>query len=78
MPLARRLPKFGFTNLFRIQRQVVNVEDLAKLKGDAVVDATALAASGLIRHSKQPVKLLARGEISSAVSLRVDAASDAP
>ena len=37
MPLARRLPKFGFTNLFRIPRQVVNVEDLAKLKGDSVI-----------------------------------------
>jgi large subunit ribosomal protein L15 len=75
MPLARRLPKRGFTNIFRRAAQVVNVKDLARFDANTVVDAAALAAAGLVAHGNRPVKVLGEGELSSAVKLSVHAIS---
>lgn len=78
MPIARRLPKHGFHNPFRVERQVVNVCDLAaRFEAGASVDAEALERAGLVSHTDKPVKVLADGEISIALSLRVDAISAA-
>jgi len=80
MPLARRVPKFGFHSPFRVEYQVVNLADLAKalesgkLKGPAV-GPEALLASGLIRRKKQPVKILGTGELKGAVELSAHAFS---
>ncbi|MCH6562833.1 MAG: 50S ribosomal protein L15 [Myxococcales bacterium] len=76
MPLSRRLPKFGFTNIFRVPRQVVNLRDLARFEAGTVVDPTALAGAGLVARADRPVKVLAQGEISVALKLRVDAVSE--
>lgn len=72
MPLHRRLPKRGFTNIFRIDYAVVNVEQLEKVfdKG-AVVDPAALRASRLVRGASEPVKILARGDIRKALTVKV-------
>lgn len=73
-PLYRRLPKLkGFTNIFKVEYQVVNVADLAKFTG--VVEATTLKEAGLIRSALKPVKLLGNGEISTAVTVKVQKVS---
>ena len=75
MPLARRLPKRGFTNIFREERQVVNLGSLARFDAGATVDAAALFGAGLIARADRPVKVLALGELEHAITLRVAAIS---
>ena len=73
LPLVRRLPfKRGFTNIFRVEYQEVNVDDLARLfsEGDTITPQ-ALAAAGLIKKADEPVAVLGRGELG--VSLTVSA-----
>ncbi|MEO1091963.1 MAG: 50S ribosomal protein L15 [Pseudomonadota bacterium] len=81
MPIYRRLPKRGFKNHpFRTFYQLVNLDRLQQAVesgklGGAPIDAEALVAAGVVRNAKDPVKLLARGALSAAVSLEVNAAS---
>lgn len=63
MPLARRLPKRGFNNLFRVEYQVVNVADLKKFESGAAVTPDVLYEKGLIRKKNRVVKILGGGEI---------------
>jgi len=70
MPLHRRLPKRGFTNLFRREYAIVNLDDLAgRFAAGAVVDPDALRKSRLVT-TKQPIKVLARGEIGVALTVK--------
>ena len=69
MPLTRRLPKRGFTPPFRVENQVVALDDLARLSGSEITPES-LAAAGLIDGNKGPAKLLANGEISQAYTVR--------
>jgi large subunit ribosomal protein L15 len=75
MPLQRRLPKRGFTNIFRVPFQVVNLGDLDRFDANATVDVDALLERGLIRHLNNPVKLLADGEIKKPLKITVHACS---
>jgi large subunit ribosomal protein L15 len=75
MPLQRRLPKFGFTNLFTVKYQVINVADLAKFEEGAEITAEVLREKGLIRKLEVPVKLLGNGDIKNKVSVTVNAVS---
>lgn len=83
MPLHRRLPKRGFTNLFRNRFQVINIGriqqaiDAGRLSADAVIDGAALAAAGMLRLADGPIRLLAKGEIKAAVTVKVSDASEA-
>ena len=70
MPLTRRLPKRGFTNMFRVESQVVSLADLSRISEGTEVNPDSLAEAGLIRTRKGPAKLLANGEISHAVTVR--------
>jgi len=76
MPIQRRLPKRGFKNPTRVDFQVINVGRLADAKAGTVVDAKWLRAEGLVRR-QGPIKLLANGELKVALTIHVDAASDA-
>jgi large subunit ribosomal protein L15 len=78
MPLQRRVPKLkGFTNPNRVPYAVINVELLAEVfPGGGDVDPEALLAHGLVRKGR-PVKVLARGEISTALVVKAHAFSDA-
>lgn len=67
MPLIRRIPKRGFTNLNRVEYQVVNVRDLERVEGD--VTPESLKAAGLVRSLKKPVKILGIGEVSRKVAV---------
>ncbi len=75
MPLQRRLPKFGFTNIHKKEFQVVNVEDLEKIKKKENITHEVLFENGLIRKKRVPVKLLGNGELKSKVTIKVDAVS---
>ncbi len=68
MPLHRRLPKRGFTNIFRQEYAVVNLERLAGL-GESTITPGVLAKAGLIKRAEQLVKILGDGELSSALTV---------
>jgi large subunit ribosomal protein L15 len=70
MPLTRRLPKRGFTNIFRIESQVVSLEDLNRVPEGTEITPESLAEAGVIRSRKGPAKLLANGELAHAVTVR--------
>jgi large subunit ribosomal protein L15 len=70
MPLHRRLPKRGFFNPFRTEYAVVNLDDLAeRFTAGTVVDPDTLRKSRLVT-TKQPIKVLARGEIGVALTVK--------
>lgn len=73
-PLARRLPKLpGFRNPNRIAYKAVNVSRLdAKFNAGDVVDAESLKAAGITKHIEEPVKVLGDGEITKALTVKVD------
>ncbi len=75
MPLPRRVPKVGFTNIFAKPRQSLNVKALARFEKGAVVDVPALAEVGLVPRADVAVKLLGEGELGVALTVRVDAVS---
>ena len=75
MALARRLPKRGFTNLFRKEFQIVNLEAIQNLGLDTV-DAQILADSGLVRSALKPIKILADGELKLKVTVTASAFSE--
>ena len=83
MPLHRRLPKRGFTNLFRTRYQIVNTGriqsalDDGRIANGSAVTAEVLASIGLIRSASKPVRLLAKGDITSPVTLSLNSASAA-
>jgi large subunit ribosomal protein L15 len=67
MPLHRRLPKRGFTNIFRQEYSIVNLEKLAAL-GEATINPDVLRKAGVI-STKRPVKILGDGELTSALTV---------
>jgi large subunit ribosomal protein L15 len=75
MPLVRRLPKRGFTNLFRKPWAIINVRDLARFPADTLVDAEVLQRAGIIKKSAGSVKLLGQGAINVPLTVRVKAIS---
>ena len=72
MPLHRRLPKRGFTNIFKKQYTIVSLSVLDRFDAGTVVNKSVLLESGLIKKSDELVKILANGEISKALTLEVD------
>ncbi|MBE0564801.1 MAG: 50S ribosomal protein L15 [Krumholzibacteria bacterium] len=78
MPLNRRLPKRGFTNIFKKSFQLVNVDELeAVFEAGAKVDNESLALAGLVKHLDRPVKLLGRGKVEKSLQIEVAKASRA-
>ena len=75
MPLHRRLPKRGFTNIFKKKYAVVNLRDLARFDKDTVVDGAVLKAAGLLKGRSDGIKLLGQGTIDHALVLKVDLCS---
>lgn len=70
MKITRRIPKRGFTNPFRVESQVVSLDDLAALPEGAEVTREALVAAGLVSARKGPAKILGNGELARAVVVR--------
>ena len=77
MPLQRRVPKRGFNNIFATEYATVNVSDLEKkFEAGATVDAQSLVESGLIKKTLDGIKVLGKGEITKALTVKVDAVSE--
>ena len=71
MPLHRRIPKRGFHNEFRVEYAVVNLDTLAeRFDAGTVITPELLREQGLIRSTRQPIKVLARGDISKKLTVR--------
>ena len=70
MPLARRIPKRGFNNIFASKYATVNVSDLNKFKDGTEVDTELLIASGLIKKAYDGVKILGNGELTSQLTVK--------
>ena len=71
MPIQRRLPKRGFTNIFRKRIAVINIRDLLTFKSGSLVDEDALVKAGLIKGKKDGIKLLGQGDISIALNVKL-------
>jgi large subunit ribosomal protein L15 len=69
MPLHRRLPKRGFTNIFREEYAVVNLERLASL-GESTITPEVLKKAGILKRAEQLIKVLGNGELSSALTVQ--------
>ena len=76
MPLQRIVPKFGFTNMNRVEYCPVNLSTLQKLaeKGIAVITPEVLVENGVV-HSKELVKILAKGELTAKLDVKANAFS---
>ncbi|MGN6287165.1 MAG: 50S ribosomal protein L15 [Afipia sp.] len=83
MPMHRRLPKRGFNNIFRLDLTEVNLDrlqaaiDAKKLDAGSTINAESLVKSGVLRRSKDGVRLLGRGKITAKVTIEVHGASKA-
>lgn len=74
MPLQRRIPKRGFTNIFKKQYEIINIKDLKYFKSGELVSGDTLRKSGLLKKA-HAVKLLGEGEISYPIRIKVNKAS---
>lgn len=76
MPLARRIPKRGFHNIFAEPLDAINVSMLNRFEDGAVVDAEALKKAGIISDCKYGVKVLGNGEIEKKLTVKASAFSE--
>ena len=75
MPLHRRLPKRGFTNIFKQDFAIISLRDLNRFEKGTTVNRATLLEAGLIKATDAKIKVLANGEITTAVILEVDKVS---
>jgi large subunit ribosomal protein L15 len=71
LPLIRRLPrKRGFTNIFKKNYSLVNLEELNRFEAGSEVDPAKLVAVGVVKSLRYPIKILARGDLSHPLSVK--------
>lgn len=75
-PMIRRMPKRGFTSKFKKEYQIVNLKDLARVKG-ATVNPDVLQQAGIIKNKDKPVKILGDGEIKQPITIQAHVFSKA-
>ena len=75
MPLHRRLPKRGFTNIFAKKIAVINIRDLERFESGSIVDEAALIRVGLVKGRRDGIKLLGQGEIKIPLTIKVNGVS---
>jgi large subunit ribosomal protein L15 len=71
MPLSRRLPKRGFRNPFKKTIISINIDQLRKFPEGSVIDEEAIIYAGVVKHKKDGIKVLGRGNIDYPVSLKM-------
>ncbi|MBO4356215.1 MAG: 50S ribosomal protein L15 [Clostridia bacterium] len=76
MPLARRIPKRGFVNIFATKYVGINVDQLNRFEDGAVVDAEAIRKSGIVKKTMDGIKILGRGEITKKLTVKAAVFSD--
>jgi large subunit ribosomal protein L15 len=70
MPLYRRLPKRGFTNIFGTQYEIVNIDDLNKFEEGTIVTPELMEEAGLVKQVKDGVKILGNGNLEKNISVQ--------
>ncbi|HBG23434.1 MAG: 50S ribosomal protein L15 [Syntrophaceticus sp.] len=75
MPLSRRLPKRGFTNIFREEIAIVNIKDLDRFADGVVITPELLYEEGLVKKRDIKIKLLGKGDLDRPLTIRVHQAS---
>ena len=75
MPLQRRVPKRGFTNIFKKEYAIVNLDIIDALKDDAVITPELLIEKGVIKKMRDGLKVLANGNIQRPVTIKANAFS---
>ena len=73
MPIQRRLPKRGFTNIFRKEYQVINLKDLNRVENVDKLDPDVFFEKGLVSKKRMPIKILGDGEWSHAIEIKANA-----
>jgi len=76
MPLHRRLPKRGFTNIFAKRVAAINIRDLAEFESGSVIDEKLLREKGLVKNRADIIKLLGQGEIKHPLTVKVNRVSE--
>ncbi len=77
MPLQRRVPKFGFNNIFRTEYQTVNLHQLESFESSERITPEFLRRNGLVKKADLPVKILGQGEIGKPLEIEAHAFSAA-
>lgn len=73
LPLIKRLPsKRGFTNIFKTDYSVINLDDLAGFKASTVVTIEELVKAGIIKSTQKPLKVLGSGEITESLTVKAN------
>lgn len=73
LPLIKRLPrKRGFTNIFRVEYEVVNTSSLNVFEAGSEVTADKLVEAGIIKNTKKPLKILSRGDLNQPLTVKAD------
>ena len=75
MPIHRRLPKRGFTNIFKKKIAVINVSDLERFESGSIVDEVALVQKGLVKGKRDGIKLLGKGDVAIPLTIKVNSVS---
>ena len=75
MPLQRRLPKRGFTNIFKKEYSLINIADLNRFEPNSNLDLNSFQNAGMIKQSENMIKLLGNGEITVPMVIKVNKAS---
>ena len=69
MPLQRRVPKRGFNNIFASEYVAINVDVLNRFEDGAVVDAEAISKAGIVKNTRDGIKVLGRGELTKKLTV---------
>lgn len=72
MPIHRRLPKRGFTNIFAKSYAIINIRDLSRFESGSVVDEAAMVRMRLVKGKRDGIKLLGQGEIDYPLTIKVN------
>jgi large subunit ribosomal protein L15 len=76
MPIHRRLPKRGFTNIFRKEYEIVNISDLERFKDlEQIIDESIWRSSRILKGKNREIKILGNGQIDFPISIKVHKAS---
>ena len=70
MPIHRRLPKRGFTNIFKKKFCILNLKDLARFESGATIDEAALVQAGLVKGRRDGIKILGQGDIAIPLTIK--------
>ena len=76
MPLQRRIPKRGFVNIFTTRYEAINVDQLNRFEDGSVVDEAAIVGAGLVKNTRDGIKILGRGELTKKLTVKVAAFSE--